>query len=249
LLEFGSVSASLASLCKLAVMHTSGLECENVGVNSSRNTKFDKKSMLLAFVVGMLVGTLGLAAVSSLGTAVLSARQFAAPAGAATRASVKQGLRSASPMMTDSLETVPEALKLDDPEAVLNKAGSDFCSRRNALGRAASAAAAMIGAPALVSAAANVNMGDDGKLVFAPAEITICKGDTITWTIVSGAPHNIIFTEDECPEGFDAEGASQETLMKKAGDTYSYTFDIAGSYKYVCAPHAGVGMRGAITVK
>merc|ERR1739845_265276 len=217
--------------------------------NSSRDTKFDKKSMLLAFVVGMLVGTLGLAAVSSLGPAVLSARQFAVPVDAATRTSAKQGLRSGSPVMSDSLNTLPEALKLDDPEAVLNKAGSDFCSRRNALGRAASAAAAMIGAPTLVSAAANVNMGDDGKLVFAPSDVTICKGDTITWTIVSGAPHNIIFKEDDCPEGFDAEGASQETLMKKAGDTYSYTFDIAGSYKYVCAPHAGVGMRGAITVK
>jgi plastocyanin len=161
--------------------------------------------MIIAFVVGMLVGTLGLAAVSSLGPAVLSARQFAAPAGAATRASAKQGLRSeASKMMSDAVGTAAEAWKIEDADAVLNKADGDFCSRRNALGRAASAAAAMIGAPALVSAAANVNMGDDGKLVFAPAEITICKGDTITWTIVSGAPHNIIFTEDECPEGFDS---------------------------------------------
>jgi plastocyanin len=231
-----------------------GLECENVGVNSSRDTKFDKKSMLLAFVVGMLVGTLGLAAVSSLGPAVLSARQFAAPVGAATRTSAKQGLRSeALKMMSDAVGptvgTAPEALKLDDPEAVLNKAGSDFCSRRNALGRAASAAAAMIGAPALVSAAANVNMGDAGKLVFNPAELTVCKGDTVTWTIESGAPHNIIFKEDDCPEGFDADAASNENLMKKVGETHSYTFDIAGSYSYVCAPHAGAGMKGAITVK
>merc|ERR1712232_252308 len=88
-----------------------------------------------------------------------------------------------------------------------------------------------------------------GTLVFAPAEITICKGDTITHTIVSGAPHNIVFTEDECPDSFDADEASQATLMKKVGETYSYTFDIAGSYKYVCAPHSGAGMKGAITVK
>merc|ERR1712226_1173066 len=170
---------------------------------------------------------------------MLSARKFAAPIGAPTSAA--QGLRSASPIMSDAVNTLPDALKLD-PEAALDKAGTDFCSRRNALGRAAAAAAAMIGAPALVSAAANVNMGDAGKLVFNPAEITICKGDTVTWTIESGAPHNIVFKEDDCPEGFDADAAGQENLMKKVGETHSYTFDIAGSYSYVCAPHAGAGM-------
>merc|ERR550537_1778128 len=122
----------------------------------NQNTKFGKKSIIAAFMVGMLVGTLGLAAASSLGPGMLSARKFAAPIGAPTGTSAKQGLRSASPIMSDALDTLPEALKLD-PEAALDKAGTDYCSRRNALGRAAAAAAAMIGAPPLVSAAASVS--------------------------------------------------------------------------------------------
>jgi len=170
------------------------LECENAGQNAGHGAKFGKKSMLGAFMIGMLVGTLGLAAASSLGPAVLSTRKFATPVRAPT-GSATQGLRSASPMMSDALGTIPEALKLD-PEAALDKAGTDFCSRRNALGRAAAAAAAMIGAPALVSAAASVQMGtDSGQLIFVPADVTICKGDTITWTNNKGGPHNVVFNE------------------------------------------------------
>merc|ERR1711904_141405 len=150
-----------------------------------------------------------------------------APVGAATRTSAKQGLRSeALKMMSDAVGptvgTAPETLKLDDPEAVLSKAGSDFCSRRNALGRAAAAAAAMIGAPALVSAAASVKMGTDaGQLIFVPADITICKGDTVTWTNNKGGPHNVVFNDGECPDGFDTEKASMEEYLGEEGETFS----------------------------
>jgi plastocyanin len=214
----------------------------------SQDTKFGKRSILGAFMVGMLVGTLGLAAASSLGPTMLSTRKFAAPIGAPTT-SATQGLRSASPIMSDALDTLPEALKLD-PEAALDKAGTDFCSRRNALGRAAAAAAAMIGAPALVSAAASVKMGTDaGQLIFVPADITICKGDTVTWTNNKGGPHNVVFNDGECPDGFDTEKASMEEYLGEEGETFSYKFDIAGSYNYRCALHAGAGMIGEITVK
>jgi plastocyanin len=170
--------------------------------------------MIGAFMIGMLVGTLGLAAASSLGPAVVSTRKFAAPLGSPTT-SATQGLRSASTIMSDALNTLPEALKLD-PEEALQKAGTDFCSRRNALGRAAAAAAAMIGAPALVSAAASVKMGTDaGQLIFVPADITICKGDTVTWTNNKGGPHNVVFNDGECPDGFDTEKASMENIWAK----------------------------------
>merc|ERR1719287_194656 len=125
----------------------------------------------------MLMGTLCLAGVSSLGPAVQSSKKFAAaPVGAASRTSASQALRSVSPILSDAMDTNPLAVQLD-PEAALDKAGADFCSRRNALGRAAAAAAAMIGAPALVSAAATVKMGtDSGALAFDPKETTVCAG-------------------------------------------------------------------------
>merc|ERR1719502_2353716 len=193
----------------------------------------------------MLVGTVGLAAASSLGPAMLSARKFAAPIGAPT------GLRSASPVMSgaDALSTLPEALKID-PDDALEKFGSDFCSRRNALGRAAAAAAAMIGAPALVSAAAQVTAGGEGGgLGFIPSEITICAGDTVTWTNGKGGPHNVVFNENKCPEDFDADAASMDKYMSNVGDSYSFKFDVAGSYGYVCSPHQGSGMKGTVIVQ
>merc|ERR1711904_365766 len=131
---------------------------------------------------------------SSLGPAAHSARNFAAPP-----ARAQTGLRSNAPVMSDALDTAPQALKLD-LASELDKAGSDFCSRRNALGRAAAAMAAMIGAPSLVSAGGAVKMGsDDGKLVFEPSDITICKGDTITWTNNKAGPHNVVFSDGDCP--------------------------------------------------
>jgi plastocyanin len=227
-------------------MSSNVLECENVDQNVHQRTKFGKKSIVVAFVVGMLVGTLGLAAASSLGPAALSSRNFAAPARVQT--GTKQGLRSA-PIMSDALDTVPEALKLD-LAGELDKAGTDFCSRRNALGRAAAAMAAMIGAPSLVSAGGAIKMGsDEGKLVFEPSDIAICKGDTVTWTNNKAGPHNVVFSDGDCPDGFDTEENSMDDVIGEAGGTFSFKFDIAGSYKYRCAPHAGAGMIGAITVK
>merc|ERR1712110_1349637 len=104
------------------------------------------------------------------------------------RTSATYGLRTGAPIMSDALDTMPEGLKLD-PEGALDKAGTDYCSRRNALGRMAAAAAAMIGAPALVSAAASVKMGSDaGQLIYVPSELTVCKGDTVTWVNNKGGP-------------------------------------------------------------
>jgi len=40
-----------------------------------------------------------------------------------------------------------------------------------------------------------------------------------------------------------------EDLLSEPGQTFSFKFDIAGSYNYRCAPHAGAGMIGEITVK
>jgi len=225
-------------------MSSNVLECENVDQSVQQRTKFGKKSICVAFVVGMLVGTLGLAAASSLGPVAHSSRNFAAPL-----ARAQTGLRSNAPVMSDALDTAPQALKLD-LATELDKAGSDFCSRRNALGRAAAAMAAMIGAPALVSAGAGVKMGSDvGKLVYEPNDITICKGDTVTWTMNKAGPHNVVFADGECPDGFDVDEASMDELLADAGSTFEYKFDIAGDYKYRCAPHAGAGMVGKISVK
>merc|ERR1712060_988101 len=144
---------------------SSGLECENGEQNTNQSVNYGKKSIAAAFVVGMLLGTVGLAAASAIGPSALTKFAAAPP----TRTSAATGLRSGAPIMSDALDTLPKGFELD-PEGALDKAGSDYCSRRNALGRMAAAAAAMIGAPPLVSAAASVKMGSDsGQLIYVPS--------------------------------------------------------------------------------
>jgi plastocyanin len=72
---------------------------------------------------------------------------------------------------------------------------------------------------------------------FAPADLTITVGDTVTWTNHDTAPHNIVITDG--PEKF-----TSPTLQ--TGQTFSHTFTQAGKYSYYCAIHPD--MKASITV-
>lgn len=77
-----------------------------------------------------------------------------------------------------------------------------------------------------VKAGATVDYTDSG---FSPKSITVKVGDTVTWTNKSGGPiwiaSNPHPTHTDLP-GFDELGSA------KNGETYSYTFAKAGSWKY-----------------
>merc|ERR1712226_491901 len=101
-----------------------------------------------------------------------------------------------------------------------------------------------------VASAVDVKLGSDGgALVFEPAEITISAGDSVTWVNNVGYPHNVVFDEDEIPEGVDVDGISHYDLLNGKGDVVSSTFDTAGEYSYYCEPHQGAGMVGTIIVQ
>ena len=68
---------------------------------------------------------------------------------------------------------------------------------------------------------------------YAPAEIKVAKGTTITWMQQDSAPHTV--TGDEFDSG---------TLSK--GKTYSRTFDEVGTYEYICTIHPS--MKGKVIV-
>mmetsp|Transcript_27551 Transcript_27551/g.44241 ORF Transcript_27551/g.44241 Transcript_27551/m.44241 type:complete len:278 (+) Transcript_27551:83-916(+) len=57
-------------------MHVSGLECDSENQNAHQGTQYGKRVIFVAFLVGVLVGTLSFAAVSSLTPAVLFSRKF-----------------------------------------------------------------------------------------------------------------------------------------------------------------------------
>jgi plastocyanin len=128
-----------------------------------------------------------------------------------------------------------------------------MCTRRRAMARAAGLAAGLalsqVNAPGFAAATKTVKMGSDsGQLVFVPDEITICKGDTVTWTNNKGGPHNVVFDEEAIPSGVDKDSISMDDQLGDEGATYTKKFDVKGTYGYYCEPHAGAGMKATLIV-
>ena len=100
-------------------------------------------------------------------------------------------------------------------------------------------ASAIIFMPGLAYAA-EVTMGSDGNLVFAPNELSIAAGESVTFTNGDLPPHNFVVLDH--PE------LSHPDLMFLGGEQIQITFDEAGDYEFQCEPHAGAGMKGVIHV-
>ena len=71
---------------------------------------------------------------------------------------------------------------------------------------------------------------------FAPANIVIDAGTTVTWTNLDGDAHTV--TSD------DGDELESERLSK--GEMFRHTFDTPGEYFYHCEPHSN--MHGLVTV-
>jgi plastocyanin len=76
-------------------------------------------------------------------------------------------------------------------------------------------------------------LADEGKDVaianfaFAPATLTVKKGTTVTWTNNDTVAHTVTADSGEGPNSGDID----------KGETYQYTFNTAGTFKYHCKPH------------
>jgi plastocyanin len=73
---------------------------------------------------------------------------------------------------------------------------------------------------------------------YSPANLTIAVGDTVVWTNHDTAPHNVVISDG--PVRFTSPTLNQ-------GDTYTYTFTVAGTYEYYCSIHPD--MQATITVE
>lgn len=71
---------------------------------------------------------------------------------------------------------------------------------------------------------------------FDPDDLTIPVGTTVTWTNNDGAPHTV--TADD--GSFDSGNLGQ-------GDTFTFTFEEAGTFTYICKIHPS--MTATITVE
>jgi plastocyanin len=108
--------------------------------------------------------------------------------------------------------------------------------RRDVLIRGASLAAAALLLPlASRKAQAQTMTVSIDNFTFAPAELTVKVGDTVTWTNHDDIPHTVV---------------SAGKFRSKALDTdnsFSFTFAAAGDYKYFCSLHPH--MTGMIKVE
>lgn len=83
-----------------------------------------------------------------------------------------------------------------------------------------------------------VEMGDD---FFAPDEITVTVGATVTWQINQGENNHDVVSN----EGLFRSNSP----MTRGVDMFTFTFNKPGEYPYVCSYHIPQGMVGKVVVK
>jgi len=70
---------------------------------------------------------------------------------------------------------------------------------------------------------------------FAPDTLEVAVGTEVTWTNMELSPHTVV-----------ADDGSFESENLGDGDTFSYTFDTAGTFPYICGIHTS--MKGEVVV-
>jgi len=78
------------------------------------------------------------------------------------------------------------------------------------------------------------------SFAFSPEKITITAGDTVVWTNMDSAPHTVTSEPGSSVKELDSERLAR-------GDSYSHTFETAGTYSYHCGIHTS--MRGKVFVQ
>ncbi|WP_435318223.1 plastocyanin/azurin family copper-binding protein [Haloarchaeobius sp. TZWSO28] len=87
-----------------------------------------------------------------------------------------------------------------------------------------------------------VAVGPAGEFVFTPERLTVSPGATVRFEWDSPG-HTVSPTSQ--PERADWAGVDD---TKDAGYVHEHTFEVAGTYEYLCKPHQSLGMAGAIVV-
>lgn len=86
---------------------------------------------------------------------------------------------------------------------------------------------------------ADINAVAIESFSYLPANLTVKKGTTVTWTQMDSVEHNVVSDNDSPQKGLNGP------LLSK-GETNSFTFNEPGEYKYHCQRHPN--MAGTVTV-
>lgn len=112
------------------------------------------------------------------------------------------------------------------------------------------AVAACSGDVTNLRAASNLVVQAGVDRTFQPHELTISRGDTVTWVMAS-VPHNVIFQREGDSAtyygGSTSTAGAPENIPRTINASASRVFTTRGKFEYRCAIHSG--MRGEITVQ
>jgi plastocyanin len=93
----------------------------------------------------------------------------------------------------------------------------------------------------------------DMPATFQPANLNVKVGETVEWKNVGNSVHHASSdpsTAVNPSEVSNPPGAKPfDSGFLQPGQTFTYTFTVPGTYKYICAPHETSGMVGEVTVR
>lgn len=93
----------------------------------------------------------------------------------------------------------------------------------------------------------------DMPATYEPAVVTIKVGETVEWKNVGNSVHHASSdpsTAVNPAEVSNPPGAKPfDSGFLQPGQSFTYTFTIPGTYKYICAPHETSGMLGEVVVR
>ncbi len=110
-----------------------------------------------------------------------------------------------------------------------------------------------VATPALAQAkTVEVAMKQSPKMLFVPGIANIRSGDTLHWTNAYSTTHTVTFDPAMAaipanvvlPAGVAPFGSGN---IEEDG-SFSHTFTVKGTYKYVCKYHEAMGMVGTVIV-
>lgn len=88
---------------------------------------------------------------------------------------------------------------------------------------------------------------------FDPPEVTIKKGDSVEWRNRSVVPHTVTTDpkKSKKPEliSIPAGAKAFDSGPMKQDQLFTQKFTVAGTYKYICLEHEGMGMTGTVIVE
>jgi len=149
------------------------------------------------------------------------------PTGTETAASPTEDTVDETPTATE--EATPTATTTDEPTATSTPTASPTATPTDR-----------------PDVAAEVIVAPDRSLTFSPDVVEIAVGETVRW-LWEGTGHNV--KPRSTPSGTEwsgTPGSDSETYDQ--GYVHTHTFEVAGTYEYVCVPHEGAGMTGTVVV-